>query len=456
MHSIEKLVPQIIANMEEVLSERSEIGKNLWTTIVHLHPADIAKLLERLKKDHLLKFFLKLPEALAYQTYEEFDPKTQAFLLEKFDPTQVSHLLQFLSSDALTDLFDHLPETAQKQYLLLIQKQQRHHLLSALSSQPKTAGRLMNMGAISLKASFSVGKSIEILQKYGKTKESTPRIYITDEHNVLVGYISMDDLFRNSSEIIIGDILRKVHVKARATDYQDHVAAQLLHYNLLSVPVVDLEDRFLGTITAHDVLEIIEEEATDDMLKMAGVTPSEAIHSYFQTTFFMRVYSRIKWLIGLLLLQSASSVVMAKYEPLISAHTILSFFLTMLIGTGGNAGNQSTALVIRGLVTGEIHENNRLMVILHEFGTSLALGLILFAFSFARVYYSCQNLANATIISLALFAIVIVSIFIGTITPLILERCNIDPTSSAAPFLATVMDIIGVTIYFSIAQILLS
>jgi magnesium transporter len=226
---------------------------------------------------------------------------------------------------------------------------------------------------------------------------------------------------------------------------QEDIVNQMEHYGLISAPVVDKEHHFLGVISADDVFEIMKEEGSEDVYKMSGLSPME--HSYFATSVWTLIRQRLPWLIGLLLLQSFSSMILANYSSLINQYAIITFFLTMLVGTGGNAGNQSATLVIRGLTTKEITRQNGIKILLREFGISLVMASLLGLVAFARVVYAAHSPFFALVISLSLILIVITSIVMGAFIPIILERCGIDPAHSATPFLATLMDILGVLIY---------
>jgi len=283
------------------------------------------------------------------------------------------------------------------------------------------------------------------LQRLTPQKKLLQRIYVTDQQNILAGYITLDMLVLNKPETLLAQVMNKNELHVYVDEDQEDVANQMQHYELLSVPVVDKENHFLGVITADDVYEIIKEEESEDVYKMSGLSPIE--HSYFSTPFWKLIWQRSPWLIGLLLLQSFSSLILAQYSPLLDKYTIIAIFLTMLIGTGGNAGNQSATLVIRGLTTREITRQNGYRILMREFGISLMLALLLVAVGFMRVYYATYDILSSAAISFSLFLIVVTSIILGAFIPILLERFNIDPAHSAAPFLTTLMDILGVLIY---------
>jgi len=227
----------------------------------------------------------------------------------------------------------------------------------------------------------------------------------------------------------------------------------MTHYKSYSVPVVDTKNRFVGVILADDLIEIIEDEAQEEAYRISGV--GDVSESYFETSTWHLVYERSKWLITLLLLQSFSPYIMSKFDAMLSQHVIISLFLTMLIGTGGNAGNQSSTLVIRGLATGEIPASKAVSLIIRELFIGFVIAGILSVVSFARVFITYNDVTSATAISISLFTIVVASILLGTLIPLILNRLKIDPAHSAAPFLSTLMDILGISIYCTICYYML-
>jgi magnesium transporter len=350
-----------------------------------------------------------------------------------------------MPSDELTDLFECVSDEDLKKYLKLIQRKQRNKIISLLTLDPESAGRIMNSDVLTLQRDFTVKKSISLLQRIDLPKETLRKIYVTNKDNILVGHINLEDLVLNKPETPLTRIIHKNELIIDVHEDQEEVAKQMHHYGLLSAPVVGENNYFLGVITADDIVDIVEEEASEDVYKMSGLGPVE--HSYFQTSFSNLFFHRSIWLGSLLLFQSVSVFILGKYQALTQSHLFLSFFYTMLIGAGGNAGNQSATLVIRGLATGEISRKNAIRVLFREFWMSIALALVLFVITFARVYFLHHNLIGSIAISISLFLIINMSMILGTFIPFFLERLNLDPAHSAAPFLATLMDILGLLIY---------
>ncbi len=445
MVSPEKLFSQILEHINEVIAQKTDVGRNLWDFILRQYPADIATLLHKIEPEQQLQLFAKLPETFASEVFEKSLITIQVHLLSHMDADKTASILRKVHTDKLTDLFEELSDEDLKTYLKLLQKKQRSIIISHLNFAPKSAGRIMNSDVLTLERDFTIKKSINLLQRISPQKDLLRKIYVTDPENILQGYITIDELVLNKPDTILKTIVHKKVITIDAHIDQEKAAHLMHHYDLFSAPVIDQHGHFLGVLTADDVFDVLEEEASEDVYKMSGLAPVE--RSYFGTPLTTLISQRFWWLGSLLLLQSFSSFIVSSYESLIQQHVIITFFITMLIGTGGNAGNQSATLVIRGLATGEIKRGNGFFVLLRELGTAVVMASLLVIVSFLRVYFTYYNFMSALAISFSLFIIVIMSVALGTIVPLALERLNIDPAHSAAPFLATLTDIIGMLIY---------
>lgn len=445
MLQIKKILIQVENNIDALIKEDTALGKDLWKILLNQHHADIAMLVLKLDHVHQVALFKKLPRDLASKVFRKISEPLQADLLVAVEIDHAAALLKSMPIDELTDLFDHLSDEDLEKYLKLLQGKQRSQIISLLTFNPRSAGGRMNSDVITLQKDFTVKRCVDLLQRISAHKMLTERIFVTNKDNVLVGFVTLDMLVLNKPETPLARILKENELVVYVNEDQEDVANQMHHYGVMVAPVVDQQHHFLGVITADDMFEIIKQEGSDDVYKMSGLVPVE--HSYFETSVWKLVWQRGIWLVGLLLFQSFSSVILASYDSLLSQYTIISIFLTMLIGTGGNAGNQSATLVIRGLTTKEMSRHNAWRVLLREFYVSLCIAGVLFFVGFSRVYFSHYDLISAAAISLALFLIVIVSIISGSLIPLLLDRLNIDPAHSAAPFLATLMDILGVMIY---------
>lgn len=439
--------------IDQVIEQSSARGVQGWAYICEAHPSDVADLIEHISRHQQLSLFTKLPAEVGVRAFGRLARSVQAAILLQLSNDQAAHILKSMHADMLVDLFEELEDEQVEHFLKLLQKKQRSRIISLLSFDPKSAGGIMNSDVFTLHSDLTVRNCINILQRLSPQQEVRYRIYVTDKDNVLVGHITIDKLVLNKPETLISTLMNKNELIINAYEDQEEAVRKMTHYGVLSSPVVDSYNHFLGIISGDDVVTVMEEEASEDVYRMSGVGHVE--RSYFETPTRMMFVERSKWLVGLLLLQSVSSVIMRRYEGMLEQNVILTLFLTMLIGTGGNAGNQSATLVIRGLATGEIGRKRLFSVVLRESLLSLLIAFLLSIISFCRVWFMHGNLMAAAAISAALFSIVCVSMLLGTLIPLTLHRLNIDPAHSAAPFLATLMDVIGILIYCSICSVLL-
>lgn len=453
MLKIKKILFQIENNIDSVIAEDTILGRDLWQILLMQHHADIAMLVSKLSVDRQAALFKKLGKELSVKVFRKIPQAAQSALLVKLDLEHATLILKNMPAGELTDLFDYLSDADLEKYLTLLQANQRNQILSLLSFNPRSAGGRMNSDVITLQKDFTVRRSVELLQRLGSSKTIMQRMYVTSKDNVLIGYITLDRLVLSKPDTPLAQIINPNELVILVDEDQEDVANQMHHYGLLDVPVVDKHNYFLGVITADDVFEIIKEEGSEDVYKMFGLIPVE--NGYFATPMWRIIWQRGVWLVGLLILQSFSSLILSTYSEMVNKYTIIAVFLTMLIGTGGNAGNQSATLVIRGLTTREMTRRNAYKVLLREFGISLVMASILVVVGFLRVYSSHQDLLSALVISLSLFLIVVTSMTLGAFIPIMLERLDVDPAHSAAPFLATLMDILGVLIYCFVCSKLL-
>ncbi len=449
----ERILAEVFNHIDAILAD-DESAKRYFEVLLKQHPVDIATLFERLSKRQQIALLLKLPHELCGKVFEQLPISRQVRLLGKLDDDATALILKGVHSDNLTELFEHLTDTKLKHYLKLLQKKQRTIIISHLNFAPKSAGRIMDSDVLSLQEDLTIKKCIALLQRLSAKTKLLRRIYVTTKENVLKGFVNLDELVINKPMMLLKDIVRRSPVIIDAHEDQETATYNMRKYDQFSAPVVDAHMHFLGVITADDVFDVLEEEASEDVYRMSGLPTVE--YSYFDTPARTLVWQRFLWLGSLLVLQSFSGLIVSRYADLIKSHVIITFFMTMLIGTGGNAGNQSATLVIRGLATGEISREQGFTVIAREFGMSLLMATLLVVVSFFRVFLIHHDMISAIAISISLFLIVVASMVLGTLLPLVLERFNIDPAHSAAPFLSTVMDVLGMLIYCLVCSQILS
>lgn len=441
------LFEQIQLYFDEFLENSTSRGQELRSAFDGLHPADMADFFDYLDEDQSLKLFLSLNKEQQLEVFKEFSPARQLYYVELVDERTLRHLLQNLSADELVDFFEELSDYDLKQYLKLLQEKEREHVVSVLKLQEDSAGRQMDINVFSLFQDFTVAQSIQILQRLQPDQELHRSIFVTTHKHELLGYILLEDLVLKNPGTKLSTIVRPVEYAAFVDDDQEAVAQKMTHYDVMNAPVIDRNNVFLGVISATSLVDIIEEESSEDIFRMATMKPIK--QSYFETPFFSLLYQRSVILIVLLFAQTFSSIILRRYEILLEG--ILLYFITMLASTGGNVSSQTSALVIQGLATGEITDENVYRFVGRELKMAAMIGGILSIASFIRVYFSYYTLWHSIAVSVSLGAVVLVSVGLGSCIPLILKRFNIDPAHSAGPLLATLMDIVGLLMYCSIS-----
>lgn len=447
----EKLLREIQEHFAAVVSQESELGRKLWKDFLELHPADIARFLSELKFDHFKLLVVQLPRHSMCQVFQEMSESMQAQTLDLLTDTGKIDALNCLTVDKMTDLFESLSDQELKYYLNLLHKKDREKVLSLLKFPPESAGGIMDTDVLALHEDFTVKQSVELIQRLEVKKELHQQIFVINERKELAGYIQLEDLVLHKPHIKIKSFLRKTDLIALAHEDQETIAQKMVHYNLMIVPVVNKDNFFLGVIPSTTLVDVIEEEASEDVYRMSAMEPVKG--TYFELPFWKLLYQRSYILIVLLLAQSLSSAIIQYYEALLTG--FLFVFVTMLISAGGNASSQTSAVIIQGMASGEIHPGNFRRFFKREFGLAFAMACVLGLTGFVRVYLTSKNLIGSVAVSASLATIVVVSMSIGSTIPVLLKRLNIDPAYSAGPFLATIMDILGLLIYCNISKIFL-
>lgn len=449
----QKTLDQIADNIETVLKQDSPLGVLLWQELVKLHPADIAQFLPRLDKDEVQGVFVKFNHELQQHVFSYLSYSMKVFCLSFLDDHARGQLLGSLPLDELTDFFDELSDEELKNYLKLLHKKDREKVLSLMAFDPESAGGIMDTDVVTLMQDFTIEKSIQILQRLQPSFELHEHIYITNQENELVGHINLADLVFKGPQTRLSEILRKNDLVVAVDEDQEAIAHQMVHYKLMTVPVVGENNVFLGVIPSAALVDVLEQEAAEDVYKISGLTPVR--HTYFEMPFGQLLYQRGSILIVLFLVQIFSSLIIAYYIELLG--TFLILFLPMIQSTGGNGSSQSSALAIQGVSSGEINEGNIHRFLRREMLMALIIGVVLIGVSFVRVYLlgGGQSWLSNLAVSVSLGIIVVVSMLLGSMIPLMLKKLKLDPALSAGPFLATLMDILGLLIYCFVCQLIL-
>lgn len=443
MDNPKKILKKILEHSTAPVAQDKTLQKSVWQAFLDMHPVDIADFLTEVDKRTVQKLFEQLPQELQIEVFKEFSNSMKAFILHQMTEVEQVKAFKTLSADELTDLFDFLSDEDLKKYLGLLQKHVRHQVMSLMKFSPDSAGGVMHTGIVTLMQDFTVHKSIQILQRLRPSKDIHTRIFVINQSHKLVGYVNLEDLVLHKADAHIDSFMQQNELVAFATQDQEEVAQKMRHYNLTIAPVTDEEGHFLGAIPASTLVDVLVEEAGEDIQKIGAVMPLK--YPYFETPFIRMIWARGYILVILLLTGSFSTSILHSYEATLSAFLIS--FIPMLIGVGGNTSSQTSAVLIQGLAAGEITSAHVYKFLFRELSMALVLSFCLGAAGFLRVYLTGGSIHECTVISLALALIVVVATALGSCTPLLLKKINIDPAFAAGPFLATIMDIAGTTIF---------
>ncbi len=448
---IQKLLSEIREQFDEFIKSSSPLGQSLWDTFIQVHPADMVDFLTNFDRDQIKQIILRLPKDLRVELFAQLSDSLKVFCLSVLNDADQAELLDSLPVDDLTDLFDHFEDEELKHYLSLLNKRVRQNVLSLLKFDPESAGGIMDSDVIALNADYTVEKTISILQRVRPKREMHQKLYVVDGAHRLVGHINLEDLVLQNPKERIGAFMEKNELLVRVDQDREKVVQDMMHYSLMTAPVVDDENHFLGVIPSETLLDVVSAEAREDVTRMAALAPLK--YPYFETSVFRLFWERGYILIALLILESFSSSILHSYEATLTA--LLISLVPMLISVGGNTSSQSSAMVIQGMVSGEIHLANFSRFLKKELFVTLFLSIALGATAFARVYLTGGNLLETLVASIALSCIVLISSVLGSCIPFLLKRLNLDPAFSAGPFLATIMDIVGIMIFCYLSKAIL-
>lgn len=449
---IKQITTKIEENLSEFIQYETPEAKQLWEEFLQFHPADMADFLAALSHSNLEQIFPRLPAQLRLEVFGHMSESLKVFILSFLDEEKRSLILAHTPLDELTDLFEFLSDQDLKKYLQFLSNKDRKKVLSLMKFDPESAGGIMDTDVVTLLHNFTVSKSIHVLQRLQPRKELHHNIYVTDQDNKLVGYITLDDLVLKRPDVRLLDFIRKPELIVDVNEDREDIAKKMRHYEVMSAPVVDKEGLFLGVIPSDTLIDIIEEETSEDVYHMSAMPAIK--YPYFETSFYKMLIERSFILFVLLIMQSLSTMIIKYYK--VTLQGFLIYFITMLVSTGGNSSNQTSAVVIQGMASGQITSDNIHRFLRREIVMAIMMACILGVVAFLRAYFTEGSffLGNVAI-SFSLSLIVLVSVILGSSMPLILQKLGLDPAFAAGPFLATLMDVLGLLIYCYISKLLL-
>lgn len=430
---------------------------DLRISLLDMEPADIAQFIENeLEEKEQLMFFRLLPKEQASDVFIEIDSDTQERLIKAFTDTELKAVIDDMFLDDTVDVIEEMPANVVKRILKNSDPENRKQINELLEYPDYSAGSIMTTEYISLSATFTVEEAFDKIRRTGLNKETIYTCYVTDRKKHLIGVVTVKDLLLSNKADLIENIMDSNVITAETLEDKEEVALKFSKYGFMALPVIDKEGCLVGIVTVDDAVDVIQEEATEDIQKMAAVLPNEK--PYLKQTILSIWKARVPWLLLLMVSATFTSMILAKYEAKLSiiASGVLYAFVPMLMGTAGNAGNQTSVTIIRALALGDINFKDVFKVILKELLASFLIGLTVSVVCFLKLYfidnlYSDITLEVSAIVSGVLLITIMMAKLVGCLLPLVAKKIKLDPAVVASPFMTTIVDVLSLIIYCSIA-----
>ncbi len=450
----EKGFDAVLGQVELWLAEGN--NEQLSNLIDDAYPQDIAEILEELDEAERNAFFKLIPPEKAAEVMEELDTEDFSEILRTLTLEKKEAILDDMADDDIVDHLMELDEKRQKEIISYLDSDDAADVRELLVYEEDTAGGIMTKDYVVLKKDYSIAKAISKLRATAPEAETIYYVFVIDRGNKLVGVISLRELIVAKEETVIEQIMNDNVIYVNVNDDQEEVARVVSKYDLLAVPVVDDQGQLQGIITVDDIIDVIEEEATEDILKFAGSSELEDIE---EDRFFRKVgysiRSRLPWLIVTIFGGLLSASVVSGFQNTLDANATLAMFMPILAGMGGNVGTQSSTLTVRAIAMGYIEGMEALRTIGHEVLTGLLVGLVCSGIVGVTSLFLGGDMMLAVIVGLAMWANMVTAATIGTIVPLVFKKVGVDPAVASAPFITTTVDITGLTIYFTLATLMM-
>ena len=443
---------KIWALCRQLLEEKK--FRELRELLCEENEVDLAELLETLPVEQAVLAFRALPKELAAEVFSLLPPEFCRSIVEAASDRELGEIVEELFVDDAVDILEELPAGVASRMLRQATPETRQLLNQFLRYPDGSVGSIMTAELVKLKRTDTAAGAIARIRRMGEDCESIYTCYVTDEHRMLQGVVTLRQLLMAADEATVESLMEPDVIAARTTDDQEQAVETMMRYDFLALPVTDAEGRLVGVVTVDDVMDVMEEEATEDFEKMAAMAPSEK--PYLKTGVFTLARHRILWLLVLMISGMITGGILGRYEEAFAALPLLVTFIPMLTDTGGNAGSQSSTLVIRGMAVGDIDLRDFPRVLWKELRVSVLVGAVLAAVNFVRlvIQYPGNQLICLTV-TLALFATVVIAKTVGGVLPMAAKLIHADPAIMAAPLITTIVDALSLMIYFAIAKQLL-
>ena len=442
--------------IEKRLNDFLEKGRRgeLRGALMMLNVVDIAQYMENLDREKLLTVFRILPKDISADVFSYMSPEQRQTLVESIGDQEIRALMEDMFLDDAVDFLEELPANVVKRVLQNTTPETRNLINHFLQYPEYSAGSIMTIEFLEFHPQDTVKTAMDTIRKVGLDKETIYTLYIIDSARKLIGTLALRKMILAAEDTLLSDMMQRNPVSVFTTDDQEKVADTVRRYDLMAIPVVDKESRLVGIITADDVMDVIEEENTEDFEKMAGLTPSE--DEYLKTSPFRLALNRIPWLLIMSAVAIFTGMIIKGFEDVLATSIVLTSCIPMLMNTGGNCGSQASTLIIRGVALGEIEFRDLLKALWKEFRVGLMVGVVLFCSTFLLVTLIYRaTFMEALVVALALYATVLIAKGLGCTLPLLAKKVGFDPALMASPLITTLVDATSLTIYFMIATSIL-
>ena len=416
-----------------------------------MNEVDIASLLSELDDKELALAFRLIPKDKAAEVFANMDGSMQTYLVEMFSEKELKELLDDLYMDDTVDMLEELPANLVNRILDAVSTSDRALINQLLNYPEDSAGSIMTTEYVDIRENMTVAQSMAHIKETGIHKETIYTCYVTKRRR-LIGIVSAKDLMTTDDDVLIRDLMETEIISVKTHTDKEEVAKLFTKYDFLALPVLDADGLMVGIVTFDDAMDVMVEEATEDISKMAAINPSEK--TYFDTSVFAHAKNRIPWLLILMFTSIITGTIITKYENAFAAIPLLVSFIPMLMDTGGNCGSQSSTLIIRGIALSQIRFKDIFRVIFKEFRISLIVGAVLAVTNGVRIMIQYDNPELALVIALSLIGTVVAAKLVGCMLPLFASKVHLDPAIMASPLITTLVDIFSILIYFNIATML--
>ena len=448
-------------SLKELVTQKNY--RALRDMLVEENEVDIAEFLEELDEKHRAVVFRILPKEIAADVFSFLTPETQRIIISAITDKELSLIVEDLFVDDAVDMLEDMPANVVTRVLKSASADTRRLINQFLKYPDNTAGSIMTAEFIDLKKDMTVKEAIERIRKTGEDSETIYTCYVIDRRRVLHGIVTVKDLLLNPDDAVMSDIMETDVICAKTTDDQEQVGQTMMKYDLITLPVVDTENRLVGIVTVDDVMDVMEEEATEDIEKMAAISPSD--RPYFQTGVFETFRSRIPWLLLLMISATFTGAIISSFEDKLAIFAGLIAFIPMLMDTSGNSGSQSSVTIIRAISLGDVEFSDIFKVIWKEMRVAFLCSLTLAVVNGIKLYFvdylwlnsldTGKAIPEVLVVCLTIFCTVVVAKLVGCTLPILAKKVGFDPAVMASPFITTIVDAISLLIYFTIASMII-